>query len=65
MASKGGYISGPTVSVSIKLVGHDANGRCLYSINGGPAEYVISAAEAKASGDYVELLRRRINGDDV
>lgn len=48
--AEGGYVDVPGHSLTVSPAGHDAEGRALVSINGGPPEYLITYAEARAAG---------------
>lgn len=54
--AKGGIIPGGHVDLKMKVtrVGQCANGHCLYSFESGPAEHVVTAAEARA-GDHSKI----------
>ena len=61
--AKGGIISGTAVNLSIRRLGVCANGHCLYQIESGLPEHIISAAEIKAH-DYSQVNCQETIADD-
>ena len=62
----GGIINGPVVPVRIERIGQGIDGMCIYSVNGGAPEAILTAQQVKELAPLaLERLRRKLRKDEL